>query len=315
MDIVFLGTSGFAVPALDALARRADAGHRVVLVVTRPERPKGRGRAVQPSAVGTRAAELGLEVFSPEKVNAPEAVARLRAASPDLFVVVAYGQILGEAVLAVPRRGAVNVHASLLPKYRGAAPIARAIQRGETETGVSLQFVARELDAGDVIDAATEPIRPDDTAGSLGERLAPLGARVLERNLDALAAGTARRARQDAAQATYAPRLAKEEGRIPWRLPAAAVLNHIRAMTPWPGAFSELEAEGRSIRVVVRAAELAAREVRAAPGTVVGVGPGVDVAAADGIVRITRLLRAGKSEMDAAAFLRGSPLAAGASLS
>ncbi len=310
MNVVFLGTSSFAVPSLELLDASA---HRVRLVVTRPDRPRGRGRETTPAPIADAAKKLDLDVFRPERVNAPEAVARIRAAEPDLIVVVAYGQILGKELLSLAPQGIVNLHGSLLPAYRGAAPIARAVQDGLLDTGVSLQFVAAELDSGDVIDKEPVAIGPDETAGELTERMAPIAARLLARNLDKLARGTAPRERQAAAAVTWAPPLKKTEGRIPWTLPAHRVHAHIRAMTPWPGAFTEWpRATGPLERLIVRTAEVRRGGANVPPGTVVRSDGVLDVATADGLIRIERLLRSGKRETDAESFLNGLPIPLGA---
>ena len=304
MRIVFCGTSAFAVPVLAMLAGSA---HEVVLVVARPDAEKGRGRKVEPAPVVAFARERGLPTHTPTRVNAPESVDAIRAARPDLIVVVAYGQILKEPLLSLAPKGIVNLHGSLLPHLRGAAPIARAIQRGETATGVSLQFLKLELDAGDVIDAEPMRIDPDDTTGTLTERMAPIAAALLARNLARLEAGRAPRVAQDEAKVTLAPPLAKDEGRVRWSDAPAQVRDHVRAMTPWPGAFSTLRVpEKPDERVVLRKVAVEGGGNRGqAPGTVLSATNEFIVAAGDGAVRVERLLRAGKSEMDATAFLRG----------
>lgn len=301
MRIAFFGTSTFAVPVLAQLAR---SRHTVTLVVTRPDAEKGRGRKLEASPVALLAAELGVPTHKPPRVNVPESIEVIRGAQPDFIVVVAYGQILKEPLLSIAPRGIVNLHGSLLPHLRGAAPIARAIQRGESTTGVTLQFLKLELDAGDVIDAQTMPILADDTTGTLTERMAPIAADLLARNLDRLEAGAAPRTPQDAARVTFAPPLTKDEGRIDWSAGSAQLRDHVRAMTPWPGAHCMLCVPGKpDERIVLRKVDLA--KGSGAPGTILSASNEFVVATGDGAVRIDRLLRAGKSELDAAAFLRG----------
>jgi methionyl-tRNA formyltransferase len=304
MRIAFFGTSAFAVPVLAMLA---GTRHSVTLVVTRPDAEKGRGRKVEPAPVAAFALERGLPTLKPVRGDVPEATDAVRAAAPELIVVVAYGQILKQPLLDLAPKGIVNLHGSLLPHLRGAAPIARAIQRGETATGVSLQFLKLELDAGDVIDAEPLMIAADDTTGTLTERMAPLAAALLERNLDRLEAGAAPRTVQDSALVTFAPPLAKDEGRVRWSEPAAKIRDHVRAMTPWPGAFCDLCVPDKPAeRIVLRKVSVAGGGNRgAAPGTVLSAINQFVVATGDGAVRIDRLLRAGKSELDATAFLRG----------
>lgn len=313
MNVLFFGTSEFAVPVLEGLL---GTGHPVALVVTAPDRPAGRGRRVEAPPIAALARARDLPLFQPEKINAPDALERLRAAlggEPALAVVVAYGQILGRTLLGMFPDRIVNLHGSLLPQLRGAAPIARAIQQGATRTGVSLQHVVREVDAGDVIATAALDIEPGETAGALSARMARLAATLLLGQLDALARGAAPRTAQDAARATHAPPLEKSEGRIPWHKTAAEIVNHVRAMSPWPGAFTEVEIAGVPERIAVRA--IAAAEgphSGAEPGTVVRADDALEIASGDRPLRILRLVRAGKNETDAAAFLRGNALAVGA---
>jgi methionyl-tRNA formyltransferase len=301
MRIAFFGTSTFAVPVLARLAR---SRHGVTLVVTRPDAEKGRGRKVEASPVANLASELGLPTHKPARVNAPESVDVIRAADADFFVVVAYGQILREPLLSLAPLGIVNLHGSLLPHLRGAAPIARAIQRGEATTGVTLQFLKLELDAGDVIDAEPMAILEDETTGALTDRMAPLAAELLAHNLERLEARTAPRTPQDPARVSFAPPLDKNEGRIDWSTTAAKLRDHVRAMTPWPGAATMLRVPGKpDERIVLRKVGIA--NGHGAPGAILSTSNEFVVACGDGAVRIDRLLRAGKSELDAAAFLRG----------
>jgi methionyl-tRNA formyltransferase len=312
MRIAFFGTSDFAVTILTALV---DHGSRPVIVVTAPTRKSGRGLRIEEPPVATIARERGLTTFQPEKVNAPESRAVIAEPRADLFVVVAYGHVLGATLLAMPARGAVNIHGSLLPRYRGPAPVARAIENGESTTGVTLQFMVREVDAGDVIATRECRILPDDDAGSLSRRLAVLGAELLLEQLGALADGTAARVAQNPQEATYAPLLSKADGRIPWQRGANEVSNFVRAMSPWPGAFSEMGPIEAPQRIVVcRARALGPTSGATRPGEIVAAESELVVATGDGVVRIERLLRPGKREMSDVEFLRGVKLERGAVL-
>ncbi len=231
-----MGTAELACPCLEAVAGQ------VIGVITQPDRPKGRRLGLAPPPVKVTAAELGLPVSQPVKVR--DAVEEVRAARPDLIIVVAYGQILPKSILEIPPRGCINVHASLLPRWRGASPIQHAILHGDRETGVTTMFINERMDAGDIILQRAEPIRPDDTAGTLHNRLAPLGAQLLAEtlagNCDPSASrglGFPRRP-QDESRATYARKLTKEDGRVDWTKPAIEIERQIRAMNPWPGTFA-----------------------------------------------------------------------------
>jgi len=313
MRIVFAGSGTFALPSLRALME--DGQQEVVLAVTQPDRPAGRGRSVRIGPVKRFTKDRGIPLFQPEDVNAPAALRRIRDARPDLLVVVAYGQILGRRLLQAPAYGAVNLHGSLLPKYRGAAPVNWAVIHGETETGLTVIAMTEEMDAGDILGQRATPIGPDETAGELHDRLADLGAGLLAETVRRIPLPEDARRPQDDAQATFAPRLKKEDGRVDWEKPARAVYNHIRGVTPWPGAFTFLPTGGkkRPLRVVVdRAARLPAASREASPGEVDSAGAdGLDVACAPGAVRILELTPAGKRRMRAAEFLNGHPLEPG----
>jgi methionyl-tRNA formyltransferase len=237
LRVVFFGTPDFAVPALQALL---DSRHPVVGVVTQPDRPRGRGQRVTDSPVKQVAASRGLPVLQPEKLKDEVFLAGIRAWQADLGVVAAYGKILPAAVLDMPRLGLINVHASLLPKYRGAAPVHRAVIAGDAETGVSIMRVVQALDAGGVFATATRPIGPDDTSAEVEADLARIGAELLMEVVDELAAGLARETPQSAEGATYAHRLQKEEGLIDWRREATAVHNQVRGLQPWPLAWTSI---------------------------------------------------------------------------
>jgi methionyl-tRNA formyltransferase len=240
MRLVFLGTPAFAVPTLE---QTAAAGHQVALVVTQPDRPRGRGQQLAASPVKEAALRLGIPVYQPERVRRPEALEYLRAIEPEAMVVVGYGQIIPQSVIDLAPSGIINVHASLLPRYRGAGPIQWAILNGETRTGVTTMRIDAGLDTGDMLLKAETAIDPEETAVELGRRLAILGAELLVRTLDELAAGHISGERQDNSQATYAPLLKKEDGAIDWNRPALAIHNQVRALQPWPGAYTGFRAQ------------------------------------------------------------------------
>lgn len=313
---IFMGSAELACLPLRAL--HALPGVQVVGVVTQPDRPKGRRLAVADGPVKAVAGELGLPVLMPEKVNAPESVAALRVLDPHLIVVVAYGQILREPLLGLPTHRCLNLHASLLPRYRGAAPIQWAIARGALRTGVTTMLMNAQMDAGDMLEQAEVAIAPDDTAGTLQTRLAETGAVLLVRTVPAWLAGTLTPQPQDASQVTFAPKLSKQDGEIDWTLPAAEIHNRVRGFNPWPGAFSWLplttsgtdrQASPELIkvhRVVIEAGE-------GEPGMVMDAsGAGPLVACGRGAVRLLDVQMEGRKAMGGDAFLRGRPLVAGA---
>jgi methionyl-tRNA formyltransferase len=244
MLAVFMGTPPFAVPTLEALAQR----HQVAVVITQPDRPAGRGQKLTPPAVKVRAVELGLPVYQPEKIRTPEALERLRQIAPAIMVVVGYGQIIPQTIIDLPPLGIVNVHASLLPKYRGAAPINWAIVNGETTTGVTTMRIEKRLDAGDILLRRETEIGPGETAPELAERLAPMGAGLLLETLDGLAAGSITPEKQNEAEATYAPILKREDGWIDWQRPAPEIFNRVRGFEPWPGAYTSFRGKRLHIR-------------------------------------------------------------------
>jgi methionyl-tRNA formyltransferase len=235
MRLVFLGTPHFAVPTLERLV---EASHQVLAVCTQPDRPKGRGHELTASPVKLAALRLGLPVCQPERINRPEVAQSLAKLQPESMVIVGYGQIIPQSIIDLAPQGITNVHASLLPKYRGAAPIQWAVARGETVTGVTTMRIDAGLDTGDILLQRATPIGPEETAVELGERLAVMGAELLTETLQQIEAGTIIPTKQDAAAATYAPILKKEDGRIRWNLPASEILNQVRGFVPWPGAWS-----------------------------------------------------------------------------
>lgn len=303
LRIVFAGTPGFAVPSLNAV----HDGGRLVAVYTQPDRPAGRGRHAQASAVKQRALGLGVPVRQPDTLRDTDARAALAALRPDLMVVAAYGLILPRAVLDIPRLGCINVHASILPRWRGAAPIQRAILAGDSETGVTLMQIAPALDSGDILLVRRCPIGPEDTAGSLHDRLAGMGAEVLCELLPRLAAGPVPATPQDEAAATYAGKIDKAEAHIDWARPAEEVGRCIRAFNPAPVAYTGLEGE----RVRIWAARPMAGGGRGygRPGDILNAGPsGIDVAAGSGVVRVTAVQWPGRRVQSAAEAANGRML-------
>ncbi|MBI3599369.1 MAG: methionyl-tRNA formyltransferase [Nitrospinae bacterium] len=235
MNIVFMGTPEFAVPALKGLIK---SGHKVIAVVTQPDRPKGRGREILPSPVKVEAEAHKIEVLQPEKVREPEFIKRLNEYKPDCIVVAAFGQILPKDILNLPRYGCINLHASLLPKYRGAAPINWAIINGEKKTGVTSMFMDEGMDTGDILIQREVEIGENDNAGPLHDRLSKIGSDVILETLDGLEKGTIKRIKQDASSATYAPKIKKEDCLIDWSIGAKEIVNKIRGLTPVPGAYT-----------------------------------------------------------------------------
>jgi len=303
MRIVFMGTPAFAVPSL---RRLVSDGHTVCAVFTQPDKPKNRGMKLIPTPVKSAALELGLPVYQPVSVRDESVLDRLRALAPELLAVAAYGKLLPEALLSIPSVAAVNVHSSLLPKYRGAAPINWAILRGETETGVTIQHLSRALDQGDIILAKRTPIGPEEDAGALTARLAELGAEALSEAAADLAAGRASRIPQTGDPGPYAALLTKDMSPIRWDRGAQEIVNQVRGLMPWPCASTELA--GRRVKVH-RA--VPGGETRAVPGTVVSAGKeGIAVAAGDGQCVVIRELQGeGGRRMSAADYLLGHPIA------
>jgi methionyl-tRNA formyltransferase len=291
LRVVFMGTPPFAVPSFDALRMR---GEELVAVVTQPDRPRGRGHAVTPSAIKVAALAAGVPVLQPEKVRHPDFLESCRALAPDLIVVVAFGQILPKALLDIPRYGCINVHASLLPRYRGAAPIQWAIIRGETETGVTTMLMDPGMDTGPILLQRRIPIVAEDTAQTLSERLAVVGAEALDETLDALKAGRLHPQPQDSAHATLAPLLKKEDGRIDWGQPAAALAALVRGANPWPGAYTT--SQGEPFRIWAAHAEPGSGE----PGVVLCAdGRGVVVGTGEGLLVITEVQMPGGKRLSA----------------
>ena len=303
MRVVFLGTPAFAVPSLDALAR---TGHELVTVVAQPDRPAGRGQALREPATKVWARERGVPVLQPEKVRDGKLAAALAALRPDVLCVAAYGRILGKDLLELAPHGAVNVHGSLLPKYRGAAPIQWAIASGEAETGVSIMQMDEGLDTGDVLLQRVLPIGPADTAESLSPALAAVGGEALVEALSALEAGTVVPVPQDAAHATLAPILEREHGRIDWTRPAKEIHDRLRGFQPWPGGWTTLD--GKVLKILEASCEDARADASTwTPGTAFAVsGRGLAVSCAFPTVLLARRLQLeGKVPQAAADFANG----------
>lgn len=302
LSIVFAGTPEFAVPALEALLK---SEHRVVAVYTQPDRPAGRGQKLAISPVKRCALDHGLHIEQPLKLRDDEQIARLAAFEPDVMVVVAYGLILPQAVLDVPRLGCINIHASLLPRWRGAAPIQRAIEAGDTETGVTIMRMDAGLDTGPVLLERRVPIEPTDTSATLHDRLSRLGAEALLEALDGIADGSLSARPQPAEGVTYAAKVTKEEARIDWRQPALDIERRVRAFNPWP--IAETTLHGQQLRVWEAVAR--PQSPNAAPGQVIGIDEqGIHVATGVGTLVLTRVQLAGRKPTSAPEFARGQRL-------
>ncbi|MDO4572018.1 MAG: methionyl-tRNA formyltransferase [Clostridia bacterium] len=304
MRIAFLGTPEFALPSLDMLRR---SGHALT-VFTQPDRPVGRHKAPVPPPVKRYAAEHGIPALQFERIKSPEGLAALRAAEPELMITAAFGQLLSAENLSVPKLGCINVHGSLLPKYRGASPIQWAVIQGERETGVTTMFTDAGMDTGDMLLSDRVSIGEDETAGELYARLAELGAGTLSRTLDALLDGSLRRVPQDASRASYCPMLKKEHGRLDFTRPAAELHNLVRGTNPWPGAFGLLEGEPLKIWRTRHARGVAAPSP-ASPGQCFGdAKSGLYVLCGDDALEILELQAPGGRRLDGRSFLRGRPI-------
>lgn len=297
MRLVFLGTSAFACPALVALAAR----HDIVLVVTQPDRPAGRRQILQPSPVKREAQKAGLPIAQPERINAPRTLERLQAAHPEAIVVAAYGQLLRPAVFDLPPLGTINIHASLLPRHRGAAPVNWAILRGDAQTGVTTFLIDAGMDTGPVLLQEAIPIGPDETAGELHDRLAELGATLILETLVRLEDGTVTPTPQDESLATLAPKLVRMDGVVDWDQPAARIHDQVRGSNPWPGAFTHLDHDRVKL---YRTAKTDIARGGTRPGSIVLPETGrLLVGTADELIEIIELQRAGHSRTDGRAFL------------
>lgn len=318
MRAIFMGTPDFSVPVLTAMK---EAGHDMLAAVTQPDKPKGRGKEMQMTPVKAKALELGIPVLQPKKVRDPEFVEQLRELKPDVMVVVAFGQILTKEVLEVPKYGCINVHASLLPMYRGAAPIQYVILNGEKETGVTTMFMDEGLDTGDMLLKTVVPITADETGGTLHDKLSAAGAELLIRTLEQMEAGTLQRIPQTG-ETCYVGTLKKSMGEMDWSRPAEELERQIRGLNPWPSAYTFLN--GKTLKIwkaevlhteVVSSQEAEGSEVpadRKSCGSVTIISrDSIQVQTGDGILAIRELQLEGKKRMTADAFLRGYPVEAG----
>lgn len=307
LNVVFFGTAEIACPSLSALAKSAFATVRAV--VSQPDRPSGRELKLHPTAVKARAAELGLPVLQPERARAEDFLQQLRGLAPDVIVVMAYGQILPQALLDIPRHGCVNIHTSILPKYRGAAPIQWAILNGDAETGVTLMKMDAGMDTGPMIAVARTPIAPDDNAQTLHDRLGEMGAALLLESLPGYVDGSLQPAPQPEG-ATHARKITKEDGRLAWNEPARSLWNRVRGLTPWPGAFTQLPNQPKPVMLKVWKADVASGS--GTPGEILGAGrDGIVVAAGADALRLLEVQREGGKRLPARDFLTGCPLASG----
>jgi methionyl-tRNA formyltransferase len=322
LRIIFMGAADLSSAGLEALAH--DAKFQIAAVVTHPDHPKGRGLKPQPSPVKSLALRLGLPVLQPERAHDEKFIAELRALQPDLIVVIAYGHILPPAILDLPRFGCLNIHPSLLPKYRGAAPIQWAIANGETGTGVTIMKMDAGLDTGGILTQRRTPIRPADDSATLHDRLARLGAELLAQTIPDYVAGKIQPTPQPAEGASHAPKIKKEDGRIDWNQPARTILNRLRAFTPWPGAFTFLEAQPKPRLIKIWKAEVneygrdgsPSRPVASArrpyPGEILQADKnGIVAGCGQNALRILELQREGGRRMGAAEFLAGHSLKCG----
>lgn len=317
MRILYMGTPDIAVPTLECIV---NAGHQVIGVVTQPDKPKGRGGAVQFPPVKEKALELGIPVYQPRRVREEEFLQVIRELAPDAVVVFAFGQILPQTFLDIPRYGCINIHASLLPMYRGAAPIQWVIIDGQKETGVTIMQMDAGLDTGDMLKKLVVPIAEDETGGSLHDKLMVAGGPLLLETLQEIEAGTAV-AEKQTGETCYAAMLDKALGNVDWTISAARIERLIRGLNPWPSAYTRWNGktmklwkanvlEGDQIRASVSGTSAPTKEPYA-PGTVISLDGGICVQTGDGILQITELQLEGKKRMDAAAFLRGAHVAVG----
>ncbi|HUI44820.1 MAG TPA: methionyl-tRNA formyltransferase [Nitrospirota bacterium] len=307
MKLVYMGTPQFAVAPLRALAA---SGHEIIGVVTRIDKPSGRGQVLASPPVKQAASEMKLPLFQPRRVREPEFIAMLKSLNAEVIVVAAYGQILPNEILTLPKYGCINIHASLLPLYRGAAPINWAIMHGDAETGITIMQMDEGMDTGAMLLQESIPIGSKDTAGSMLEKLSSLGARLITEALPLIAAGRIARRVQDNRRATLAPPLRKKDGSIDWTLPAVEIHNRVRGLSPWPGAYTYLD--GKMIKILESEAMTGKEE----PGVLFEAEKGaLAVGAGSGILRIVALQSEGKKPMTAADFLRGHHGLAGKKLS
>jgi methionyl-tRNA formyltransferase len=306
LRVIFFGTPEFAVPTLRSLL---DSRHEVVAVVSQPDRPRGRGHRLTPTPTRTLAHDRGVPVLQPERIRTDAFLSDVRALHPDLGVVAAYGKILPDALLAIPRLGMINVHASLLPAYRGAAPVHRAVIAGERETGVTIMRVVQALDAGPMLATLRHPVGPDDTSVAVERALAELGAPLLLEVVGLLAEGRATETPQDDARATYAPKITREDGIVDWSRPALAIHNQVRGVQPWPLASVAID----NVRYLLHRTQVGTEPLAIPPGTIARAsGDRLEIAAGDGRpLRILEIQPEGRRVMGAREFLAGHRFAPG----
>lgn len=310
MNVVFMGTPEFAVPSLKTLI---EEGYNVVAVVTQPDRPKGRKRELTPPPVKVEAMNHGIPVFQPNKLRDPAAVEHIRGLQPDLIVTAAYGQILPKSLLVIPQHGCINVHGSLLPKYRGGAPIQHAIMNGEQVTGVTIMYMAEGLDTGDMISRVEVPITDEDTSGTIFDKMSVAGAELLRRTLPDLLAGRITAVPQNNAEATYAANINREDERIEWSRSSLALFNQIRGLNPQPGAFTLLNGEVFKVKASRKPESTeSSRGSTAQPGTVLNMtDDGIEVKTGSGSIWLTQVQPAGKKAMSVSELRRGAPIPPG----
>jgi methionyl-tRNA formyltransferase len=308
MNIIFMGTPDFAVPTLNGLIK---SNHKIAAVVTQPDRPKGRGREILPSPVKVVAENNKIDVLQPEKVREPDFIKKLSEYKPDCIVVVAFGQILPKEILSLPRYGCINLHASLLPKYRGAAPINWALIKGETRTGVTSMFIDEGMDTGDILLQSEIEITQDDNAGTLHDRLSNMGSDVILETLDELEKGAIKRLKQDASSATYAPKIKKEDCLIDWNTGDREIVNKIRGLTPAPGAYTSYKGKRlKIIEAISHQPSTVSRQYR--KGEIFEVNRnGIKVICGDGLIVVKSLQPEGKRVMSAGEFISGHSIKAG----
>ncbi|WP_019639072.1 methionyl-tRNA formyltransferase [Paenibacillus fonticola] len=313
MNIVFMGTPDFAVPSLEALLRE---GYNVVAVVTQPDRPQGRKKILTPTPVKEAAQRHGIPVLQPHRMRSPEAIEEIAALQPDVIVTAAYGQILPKAVLDLPKYGCLNVHGSLLPKYRGGAPIQRSIINGEKETGITLMYMAEGLDTGDMIAKSAVTIGDEDTSGTMFDKLSAAGAALLTEQLPLIIEGRAGRIPQNESEATYAPNLSREDERIDWAASSRDIYNRVRGLVPYSGGYTLWNGEVFKIWATKLVEGEGVQASGQAPGTVLDLSErGIEVKTGDTSILLTRIQPAGKKAMDASEFIRGGVMKPGTVLS
>ncbi len=307
-SLIFAGTPDFAATILAGLL---SANYRVLAVLTQPDRPAGRGRKPRPSAVKQLADQYDIPILQPQSLKDEEVQSQLTALAPEALVVAAYGLLLPPAVLSLPRYGCINVHASLLPRWRGAAPIQRALLAGDKESGISIMQMDEGLDTGDILTLARCPVFPEDTAGSLHDRLAKLGSQTLNSTLEQLGSEPLRASAQDNLQANYAERLSKQEGELNWKLPAATLERQVRAFNPWPVSYTTCDQS----RLRIWQARYIPHDTGEPPGTVIATSAdGIDVATGDGLLRLQTVQRPGGRALKARDYLNAVSLPIGAQL-